>query len=217
MLDNWLSVVSKYRLIAVIRANSITTGIKMAHAVAQGGIKLIEITWNSEQPLLIVNRLREELPDCYIGMGTILSLDNLKNAIDAGIQFAFSPHFAPELIDFAHNYDIPFIPGALSPTEIINAFHYGAKTVKVFPIQSMGGVNYLKNILAPTPHLKLIPTGGVQLSNAEDFIKHGAVAVGLSTDLFPYQLIIQEDWQAIKLRAEKIQVQLASSELRIKN
>jgi 2-dehydro-3-deoxyphosphogluconate aldolase/(4S)-4-hydroxy-2-oxoglutarate aldolase len=211
MLDNWLSIVSKYRLIAVIRANNVTTGIKMAHAAAQGGIKLIEITWNSEQPLVIVNRLREELPDCYIGVGTILSKDNLQNAIAAGIQFAFSPHFATELIDLAHNYDIPFIPGALSPTEIITAFHYGAKTVKVFPIQAMGGVNYLKNILAPTPHLKLIPTGGVRLENAEDFIKHGAVAVGLSTDLFPHHLVIKEDWEAIQSRVQKIQVQLASS------
>ena len=208
MLDKWLSIVSKYRLIAVIRANSITTGIKMAHAVAQGGIKLIEITWNSEQPLAIVNQLREGLPDCYIGVGTILSKHNLQNAIAAGIQFAFSPHFAPELIDLAHEHDIPFIPGALSPTEIINAFHYGAKTVKVFPIQAMGGVNYLKNILAPTPHLKLIPTGGIRLENALDFINNGAVGVGLSTDLFPHHLIVQENWEAIKLRAEKIQIQL---------
>ena len=98
-----------------------------------------------------------------MGVGTILSLTDLKNAIAAGIQFAFSPHFAPELIDLAHNHNIPFIPGALSPTEIINASNYGAKTVKVFPIQSMGGIDYLKNILAPTPYLKLIPTGGVRL------------------------------------------------------
>ena len=208
MLDNWLSLVSKYRIIAVIRANSISNGIKMAHAVAQGGIKLIEITWNSEQPLVLVNRLRAELPDCYVGVGTILSQNNLQNAIEAGIQFAFSPHFVPELIDIAHNHNIPFIPGALSPTEILNAFHYGAKTVKIFPIQSMGGVNYIKNILAPTPYLKLIPTGGVRLENAKDFINNGAIGVGLSTDLFPPHLIVQKDWEAIKLRAEKIHLQL---------
>jgi 2-dehydro-3-deoxyphosphogluconate aldolase/(4S)-4-hydroxy-2-oxoglutarate aldolase len=211
MVDNWLSLVSKYRLIAVIRANRLSEGIKMAHAAAQGGIKLIEITWNSDQPLALINRLRAELSDCYIGVGTILSTKQLHEAIDAGIQFAFSPHFAPELIDLAHNHNIPFIPGALSPTEIINAFNYGAKTVKVFPVQVLGGVNYLKNILAPLPELKLIPTGGIKLDNAADFINNGAVAVGLSTDLFPPHLVIEQDWETIQLRAQRIQLQLSST------
>ena len=208
MLDQWLSIVSKYRLIAVIRADNINNGLKMAHAVAKGGVKLIEITWKSEQPLVLVSRLREELPDCYIGVGTILSVSDLKNAIASGIQFAFSPHFDSELIDLAHNHHIPFVPGALSPTEIINAFNYGAKTVKVFPIQSMGGVDYLKSILAPTPHLKLIPTGGVRINNAEEFIKNGAVAVGLATDLFPHHLVADENWQEITLLGQKIQEKL---------
>jgi 2-dehydro-3-deoxyphosphogluconate aldolase / (4S)-4-hydroxy-2-oxoglutarate aldolase len=208
MLDNWLSIVSQYRLFAVIRAKTVTSGVKMAHAVAKGGIKLIEITCNSQQPFTIVEILRQELPHCYIGLGTVLSKDTLIKGIEAGIQFAFSPHFAPELIDIAHNHDIPFIPGALSPTEIINAFNYGAKTIKVFPIQSVGGVKYLKNILAPTPHLPLIPTGGVTIDNAQDFIHNGAIAVGLSTDLFPPDLITQENWHQITLRAKKIQSQL---------
>ncbi len=212
MLDSWLSIVSKYRLIAVIRAENVALGIKMAHAVAKGGVKLIEITWNSQQPLVLVKRLRKELPDCYIGVGTILSIKDLKNAIESGIQFAFSPHLSSELIDFAHSRDIPFIPGALSPTEIINAFNYGAKTVKVFPIKSMGGVDYLKNILAPTPHLKLIPTGGVRFDNAEDFIKNGAVGIGLATDLFPPDLLATEDWNAITLRAKEMQQKLENIE-----
>ncbi len=208
MLDSWLSIVSKYRLIAVIRTDNVADGIKMAQAVANGGVRLIEITWNSEQPLLLVSRLRELLPDCYIGVGTILSCSDLELSIDAGIQFAFSPHFNHELIDLAHSNNVPFIPGALSPTEIINAFNYGAKTVKVFPIKSVGGVDYLKNILAPTPHLKLIPTGGVNLTNAADFIRNGAVAVGLSSDLFPRQLILNQNWEEITNRANKIQTQL---------
>ena len=137
MLNQWLEIVSKYRLIAVIRAPNLTQGIEMAYSVAQAGVKIIEITWSSKQPLVLVEKLKKELPDCYIGVGTILSLENLKMAIDVGIQFAFSPHLDFKLLDFAHQNDIPFIPGTLSPTEIITALNYGAKTVKVFPIKSM--------------------------------------------------------------------------------
>ena len=208
MLNKWLEIIRQYRLIAVIRSNSLTQGIKMASSVAQAGVKLIEITWGSKEPLALVEALRKELPDCYIGVGTIMSIDNLKMAIDAGGQFAFSPHLDFQLIDVAHQNGIPFIPGALSPTEIISALNHGAKTVKVFPIKSMGGVDYLKSILAPTPDLALIPTGGVTTDNAIDFIQAGAIGVGLSTDLFLQELILQQDWQAITKRAKKIQSQL---------
>ena len=208
MLNQWLTIISQYRLIAVIRAGSVPQGLKMAQSAAEAGVKIIEVTWGSKDPLALVKKLRIELPDCYIGIGTILSVDNLKMAIDSGVQFAFSPHLDYQLIDFAHQHDIPFIPGTLSPTEIITAVNYGAKTVKVFPIQSMGGIDYIKNVLAPTPHLPLIPTGGVKVCDAVNYIRHGATAVGLSTDLFLPELLEKEDWSAITKRAKEVQSQL---------
>lgn len=210
MLDNWLSTLQNNRLISVIRCDNLKIGLKMAHALAQGGVKLIEITWNSEQPAKLITILREELPDCYIGAGTIIQQEDLVNAIEAGIQFCFSPHFDVNLLNFAHHHDIPFIPGALSPSEIINAFNGGAKSVKVFPIQAVGGVNYLKAIRRPISNIPLIPTGGVTIQSAPDYIKAGAIAVGLSTDLFPKDLLKEEKWDIISARVSHIQHQLAS-------
>ncbi|MGI0482335.1 bifunctional 4-hydroxy-2-oxoglutarate aldolase/2-dehydro-3-deoxy-phosphogluconate aldolase [Geminocystis sp. CENA526] len=204
-INNWLSILRRYRLIGVIRANNSELGRKKAHALAKGGVRLIEITWNSYQPDELIATLRKELPHCYIGTGTILSDDDLRRSIEAGVQFCFTPHCDLNLLNVAHSHNIPMIPGAFSPTEIITAFKGGAKVVKVFPISSLGGVNYIKNIRAPLPHIPLIPTGGVTIDNASDYIKAGSIAVGLSTDLFPQKLIFDNNWDMIVERIEQIQ------------
>ncbi|HIK37532.1 MAG: bifunctional 4-hydroxy-2-oxoglutarate aldolase/2-dehydro-3-deoxy-phosphogluconate aldolase [Geminocystis sp.] len=208
MLQQWLTLLKTSRIIAVIRAGDWQEGKKKAQAVAQAGVKLIEVTWNSDQPLKLIEYLRTEFPSCRVGVGTILDKQSLREAIQGGVQFAFSPHFSPELLEIAHSHNIPLTPGALSPTEILTAFQYGARTVKVFPISALGGVEYLKSILAPLPHLPLIPTGGVTLANAADYIKAGAIAVGLAGDLFPSFLVKQGNWQEISQRARRLQQQL---------
>lgn len=213
MLDLWLSLLQKHRLIAVIRCDSLELAKKQAHAVAKGGVRLIEVTANTHQPLQLISLLREELPHCYVGVGTVLSHEFLTKALESGIQFCFTPHFDPDLLALAHYHDIPLIPGALSPTEIITAFNCGATTVKVFPIQAVGGVTYLKNILAPLPHLPLIPTGGVNINNAVDYLKAGAIAVGLATDLFPHALVVKEDWEEITHRVRLLLTQICSNSL----
>lgn len=205
MVKNWLSILQNHRLIAVIRCDNYKIALKMAHILAQNSVRLIEITWNSDQPLKLISTLRQQLPHCYIGVGTIIHHQDLINAIDAGIQFAFSPHFDLNLVKVAHSHDIPFTPGALSPSEIINAFNGGAKTIKVFPIHSLGGVDYLKTIIAPLNHIPLIPTGGVTMASAHQYIKAGAVAVGLSTDLFPLHLLKEEKWDIMSQRIKHTQ------------
>lgn len=208
MWQNWLSNLNKYHLIAVIRSPNRQLGEKMAMAMAEGGVKFLEITWNSEQPAQLISSLRAKLPDCYIGVGTIINQENFYLALDAGIQFAFSPHFDSQLLTLAHQHQIPFIPGTMSPTEIIKAFQAGASAVKVFPIQPLGGIEYLKSIKAPLNKIPLIPTGGIKLSQAEAFIHSGAIAVGLSSDLFPENLIQQQQWNLIAQRVAKIQQRL---------
>lgn len=208
MWQNWLSNLRKYHLIAVIRSPKRQLGEKMAMAMAEGGVKFLEITWNSEQPAQLIRSLRAKLPDCYIGVGTIINQANFHLALDAGIQFAFSPHFDVQLLTLAHRHQIPFIPGTMSPTEIIHAFQAGASAVKVFPIQPLGGIEYLKTIKAPLTQIPLIPTGGIKLSQAEAFIQAGAIAVGLSSDLFPPNLIEEQKWNLISQRVAKVQEKL---------
>ncbi len=207
----WLTLLRQHRAIAVIRSSQVSLGHQMAQAVAVGGMSLIEITWNSDRASELISKLRRELPTCLIGTGTLLNLDQLQQAVDAGAQFLFTPHVDLSLIAAAVEAGVPVIPGALSPTEIVTAWNAGASCVKVFPIEAVGGANYLKCLQGPLGQIPLIPTGGVTLENAKEFIAAGAIAVGLSGDLFPKALIAAGDWEAIAQRAKTIK-QLLTSE-----
>ncbi len=201
---DWLKFVKQNRIIAVIRSPDLYIGRKMAHAVAAGGIKLIEITANSDRPWELIESLHAELPHCSIGTGTILSSTDMQNAIACGAKYIFTPHLDLSLIQAAHSAAIPIVPGALTPTEIITAWQAGATAVKVFPIQAVGGVNYLKVLQGPIGQIPLIPTGGVTVTNATDFLHAGAIAVGIAGSLFPQLEIQQQDWQSIRDRASNL-------------
>jgi 2-dehydro-3-deoxyphosphogluconate aldolase / (4S)-4-hydroxy-2-oxoglutarate aldolase len=198
----WLQQLQQQRAIAVIRASTFELGWQMANAVAAGGIHFIEITWNSEQPTKLIRELRSHLPHCQIGAGTLLSSDHMQAAIEAGAQFLFTPHVNAELIQQAVTQELPIIPGALSPTEIVTAWQAGATCVKVFPIQVMGGAAYLECLQGPLGHIPLIPTGGVTLENAVTLLQAGAIAIGLSSSLFPKALLQAGEWQAISERTQ---------------
>lgn len=205
----WLSWLKKYRAIAVIRSSQKQLGKQMARATAAGGMGLIEITWNSDQAPELIAELRSELPGCLIGTGTLFTIDDVQKAIGSGAQFLFSPHTNPAMIQVAKQAEIPMIPGALSPTEIISAWQAGASCVKVFPISSVGGVDYIRSIKGPMGNIPLIPTGGVNLNNAVEFIQAGAMAVGLAGDLFPPDLILEQNWEAIAQKTQTLLQQLS--------
>ena len=200
--QNWLCLLQKTKVIAVIRSLDQDLALQMAFAVAKGGIKLIEITWTSDRAPEVISQLRTELPNCTIGTGTLLNLEQQKNAIASGAQFLFTPHTDIAMIGEAG--DIPIIPGALSPTEIVTAWNAGASCVKVFPVQAVGGASYIENLQAPLGHIPLIPTGGVTVDNAKGFLLAGAIAIGLSRELYPQQLVDAGDWDAIALRAKTL-------------
>jgi len=205
--QSWLTLLRQQRIIAVIRSPRLSVGHQMAQAMALGGISLIEITWNSERAPELISQLRIELPHCIIGTGTLLNLEQLHQAIEAGAQFLFTPHVNLTLIAAAVKAGVPIVPGALTPTEIVTAWEAGASCVKVFPIQAVGGASYIKALQGPLGHIPLIPTGGVTLENAQEFITAGAIAVGLSGDLFPKSLVAAEDWKAIAQRARMLKEQ----------
>ncbi len=180
----------------------------MARAVAQGGMQLIEIAWNSGQAVTLVSDLRSELPTCHIGVGTILTVTQLRQAIAAGAQFCFTPHVDLALIRAAQEAGVPIIPGALSPTEMVRAWQAGASSVKVFPVQAMGGYGYIRSLQGPLGQIPLIPTGGVTLENAGEYIAAGAIAVGLSSNLFPRHALETGNWSEITQHATTLLTQL---------
>lgn len=173
---------------------------------------LIEITWNSGDAADLIQALVQDYPHCVIGTGTILTQTDLQSAIDAGAKFAFSPHTNVDLIQSANDQRVPMIPGALSPTEIVTAWQAGAACVKVFPIKTMGGTSYLKCLRGPLGHIPLIPTGGITIHNALEFLDAGAIAVGLSSHLFPMPLLEKENWALITERASAFLSQIKANE-----
>lgn len=175
----------------------------MARCAIQGGLTSIEMTWNTPQAPQLVSRLRHEFPHCAIGVGTILTIAQLQHAVEVGAGFAFAPHTNRQLIQTARSLQIPIIPGALTPSEIVAAWQAGATAVKVFPIQAVGGAAYVQAIAAPLNAIPLIPTGGVTLAQTPELLQAGAIAVGLSSQLFPRSLVQAEDWTAI---TQQIQV-----------
>jgi 2-dehydro-3-deoxyphosphogluconate aldolase / (4S)-4-hydroxy-2-oxoglutarate aldolase len=202
-LQDWLGVLRENRVIAVIRTLDLKLGLGMAQAVAAAGIRLIEVTWNSEHPAHLVATLRAELPHCWIGCGTLLNLVQMQEAMAAGAQFGFMPHVAPDLIRYAQERYWPIHPGALTPSEIVLAWQSGASAVKVFPVSAVGGDVYIRSLQGPLGQIPLIPTGGVTFANAQSFLAAGAIAIGLSGELFPQSAVNQQDWPFIIQRTEQ--------------
>lgn len=198
----FLSLLHTHKAIAVLRVADLELALCLATAVAAGGIRLIEVTWNSQAPAEILPLLRQRLPDCQIGAGTLLSVADLEQAVTVGAQFGFSPHSDRTMIAWAQQQQWPFVPGALTPSEIVAAWQAGASAVKLFPITAVGGAEYLRSLQGPLGAIPLVPTGGVTLENAPGLLQAGALAVGLSTALFPRAAIAQADWAAITTRAQ---------------
>ena len=205
LMNEWLQLLGQHKAIAIIRSDDLALAYQMAQAVAAGGINIIEITWNSDRPGKLITQLRKELPYCTIGAGTILNLQQLTSAVEAGAQFAFAPHCDPIVLRTClSTYQIPFVPGVFSPTEAVKAWQQGARVIKVFPIKALGGAEYIKCLQAPLSHIPLIPTGGITIENATAMIEAGAIAVGISSNLFPLTAIANQDWSAITTRTKSL-------------
>jgi len=190
-------------LIAVIRADSPTQLVDVCKALREGGADIAEITMTTPGALDAIAAASEALgDDCVIGVGSVLDAETARAAILAGADFVFAPTLNVDVIQMAHRYDKPCVPGALTPTEIITAAAHGADMVKVFPANHFGP-KYFKDLLAPMPHLKLTPTGGVDLDTAADWLNAGACALGVGSAMVKKDLIRQGDWSALTALARQ--------------
>ncbi|WP_247215252.1 bifunctional 4-hydroxy-2-oxoglutarate aldolase/2-dehydro-3-deoxy-phosphogluconate aldolase [Synechococcus sp. C9] len=195
---DWLQDLKRYRVIGVVRAGEPQLAYQLGAVLAQAGIRLIEITWDCPEADQVIPRLQVAYPDCRVGTGTILTQADLRAALAVGVDFVFTPHTERELIATSTSAGVPLVPGAFTPTEIVQAYRWGAPAVKVFPIGSLGGASYLRQLRAPLGHIPLIPTGGVTRANAGEMLVAGAIAVGLSRDLFPEPWCSQGNWAGLR-------------------
>jgi 2-dehydro-3-deoxyphosphogluconate aldolase / (4S)-4-hydroxy-2-oxoglutarate aldolase len=176
--------IEELAVVPVVRAPSAETALAAVYALLAGGLSVFEITLTVPGALGVIEELVTRLGDrAVIGAGTVLSADSALDATKAGAAFVVSPGLDLRTVEAMRTRDIAVFPGALTPTEILTAWNAGADVVKVFPCSALGGAKYLTQLRGPFPDIRLLPTGGVNVSNAAEFLRAGAIAVGLGTDL----------------------------------
>jgi 2-dehydro-3-deoxyphosphogluconate aldolase/(4S)-4-hydroxy-2-oxoglutarate aldolase len=190
-------------VVAVIRADSGSQLVDVCRALGRGGVAACEITMTTPGALDAIAQARRELGEsALIGAGSVLDAETARAAILAGARFVFSPVLNRDVIEMAHRYDCVAVPGAMSPTEILTAWSAGADIVKVFPANHFGP-QYFRDIHGPMPQIKLAPTGGVDLNTAADWIKAGAVAVGVGSALVKKDLLAGGKWDELSALARQ--------------
>jgi 2-dehydro-3-deoxyphosphogluconate aldolase / (4S)-4-hydroxy-2-oxoglutarate aldolase len=190
--------------VAVLRLADAARVAPVVAALRRGGVRVIELTMTVPDALTVLRELTAAMPpDVVLGAGTVLDVATAREAIAAGARFVVSPVFRPRLIDECHRHDVVMIPGCYSPTEILEAADAGAALVKVFPATSLTP-SFIRDLRAPLPHLRLVPTGGVTLRNAADWLRAGAAAVGLGSGLVDPRAVVDGDYDAIAGRAAQL-------------
>jgi len=191
-------------IVAVIRMKEPQKLRAVVDALAEGGIRALEITMTVPGAVDLIRQLAPTLPPGFIfGAGTVLDAETVHRVVDAGARFIVSPVFRREVIAACEARDVASMPGCFSPTEILDAWDAGADVVKVFPATALGP-GYLKDVQAPLPHVKLMPTGGVTVENAGDWIRAGAVAVGVGSSLLDTKAIAAGEFGVLRTNAERM-------------
>ena len=191
-------------IVAVIRLKDPTRLRAVVDAIADGGVRALEVTMTVPGAVDLIRELAPEMPPGFLlGAGTVLDPATATQVIDAGAQFVVSPVFRRAVIDGCHKRGVAALPGCFTPTEILDAWDAGADVVKVFPATALGP-QFFKDIHGPLPHVRLMPTGGVTLDNAGDWIRAGAYAVGVGTALLDAKAIAAGDFAVLRANAERI-------------
>jgi 2-dehydro-3-deoxyphosphogluconate aldolase / (4S)-4-hydroxy-2-oxoglutarate aldolase len=179
-----VALIREVALVPIVRARSPEDAFKAAEAIIAGGIGIAEITMTVPNAIHVMQRVAERYGDkVLLGAGTVLDPETCRAALLAGAEFVVTPSLDVRVIEIAHRYSKPCLPGALTPTEVITAWQAGADLVKIFPCGPVGGPKYIRALKGPFPHIDFVPTGGVNLETTPEFIKAGATAVAVGGEL----------------------------------
>ncbi len=207
-----LKLLKEIGIVPVIRTDAKEDALKIVEAIVEGGIECLEITMTVRGAVNLIAELNKRFQDSVlIGAGTVFDADEARQCQAAGAKFVVTPCLIPEVIRFCNEQKLLICAGALTPTEIFAAHQTGADVVKVFPCSALGGANYLKSLTAPFPHIELMPTGGVTLATIGDFIRAGACAVGVGSDLANLKAIHQNEPEKITALARRYLAALAEA------
>jgi 2-dehydro-3-deoxyphosphogluconate aldolase/(4S)-4-hydroxy-2-oxoglutarate aldolase len=198
-------------VVAIVRLDDLSSAVPLTEALVRGGVRAVEFTFTNRLAARVIEQVRDALGDrAIVGAGTVLDTETARTAILAGAQFIVTPTVKIATIELCNRYSVPTVIGGFTPTELLTAWEAGASVVKLFPA-TVGGAQYLKDIRGPLPQLKIIPTGGVSIENAGDFIKAGAIAVALGGNLVDAKSVAEAAWDRIEERARKVRAAVAAA------
>lgn len=198
-------------VVAVIRADSSEQLMDVARALEAGGVTAMEITMTTPNAIEVIRAVRTEMGDrVLMGVGTVLDTETCRAAILAGAQFVVTPVMKPDVIALCNRYSVPIVAGAYTPTEALAAHEAGADFIKIFPADGLGP-NYIKALKAPLPMLEIIPTGGVDVNTAGDFIKAGCAAVAAGSSLVSKDVLKTRDWAKLTETAKAFVAAVAAA------
>ena len=204
--------VGEIGIIPVVRAASVEEANRAVEAICAGGIPIVEITMTVPNAISVIRELVQHRgADVLIGAGTVTNAEQAESCVRAGAQFLVSPGLSMSVLSVARVSDRLVIPGALTPTELMNAQEHGARLVKIFPCGNVGGPKYLKSLKAPFPNAQLIPTGGVNAANAAEFMAAGAYALGVGADLVDPTALREGNLEKITSAARELVKAVASA------
>lgn len=199
-----LKQIREIGLMPVLRASSVKEALAIADAIVAGGVTVLEVTMTVPGAVKVIEQLVEQAGSkLLIGAGTVLDPETARICLLAGAQFVVSPALNVKTIEMCRRYSAPIIPGVLTPTEVVTAWQAGADIVKVFPCSAVGGAKYLKALKAPLPQVEMIPTGGVSLATAAEFLEAGAYALGVGGDLVDNKAVADGHPEVITENAKK--------------
>ena len=202
-------------LVAIVRVPRPEWTLPLAKALVAGGVRVVELTMSIPNALEAVRTLDRELGDeILLGVGTVIDDDTCRAAIDAGAKYIVSPVTKPSLVATAHELDRPVMLGAYTPTEAQAAYEAGSDFIKIFPADTLGP-GYIKSLLAPLPHLKIIPTGGVNLDTMEAFLAAGSAALGTGSALLKKEIIAGENWGELARLAKRFADKMTGLKVRL--
>jgi 2-dehydro-3-deoxyphosphogluconate aldolase / (4S)-4-hydroxy-2-oxoglutarate aldolase len=205
-----LQKLSTEKVIALIRADGPDGLLDCARALAAGGLTSIELTMTTPGAIRVLEKASAELPDFIFGLGTVLDAETARAGILAGAKFIVTPALRPDVIELCQRYSVPIFSGALTPTEVVNAWERGADAAKIFPAEFFGP-GYIKSLKAPLPQVELVPTGGVTAANVGEFIAAGAFATAAGSSLVEAKALKERDWAAITARARAFVAAVAAA------
>jgi 2-dehydro-3-deoxyphosphogluconate aldolase/(4S)-4-hydroxy-2-oxoglutarate aldolase len=202
-IDKLLPILEGQPVIPVLKIDRLADAVPLARALAAGGLPAVEITLRTADAIDAIRLVADEVPEALVGAGTILSARNFDEAVDAGARFIVSPGTTQELLDCARASDVPFLPGGITPSEIMSLKEEGYSILKFFPAEQAGGAAFLKSLASPLAGVRFCPTGGISLANAHDYLGLSNVICVGGSWVAPDDLLKAKDWDGITALARQ--------------